>query len=389
MRFLLARFLLLLASVVALTAWGPVARAQQQPQGQATAEPQPDTTAPRDVGVMVQPTAAKLPALPADFQRIDDGWLVLEFPSSVRDRATALASDAEEFRTHIAADLGQPVLEHVLMRIARDPEQMKALAPEGAPVPEYASGVAWPALHLTILSMQAPHTWEATNLPEIERHELMHIALWDAVGGRHVPRWFDEGLAVHESGEAWTARLQTLWQASLSKSLVPFQELDRGFPAEGAEAGIAYAESADVVRFMMRDDDRARFGSLVQRVRAGTSFDRALGDAYDTDLRKLEYEWRVDVSHRFGLVPAITGGTALWGLMSVLAVVAWVKRRKRTKLKLEQWAREEAEMDAAEVAARERMEREKGIPGDDADVPSHVRPNVPVIEHEGRFYTVH
>jgi Peptidase MA superfamily len=385
MRPLLARLLLLVATLLALASWAPAARAQQ---GQA-AEPEADTTAPRDVGVLVQPTAAKLPALPADFQRIDDGWLVLEFPSSVRDRATSLAADAEEFRTHIAGDLGQPVLDHALVRIARDPEQMKALAPEGAPVPVYASGVAWPALHLAILSMQAPRTWEATDLPEISRHELMHLALWDAVGGRHVPRWFDEGLAVHESGEAWTARLQTLWQATLAKSLAPFDDLDRGFPAEGSEAGIAYAESADVVRFLMRDDDRARFGSLVQRVRAGTAFDRALGDAYDTDLRKLEYEWRLDVSHRFGLLPAVTGGTALWGLISVLAVVAFVKRRRRAKLKLEQWAREEAEMDAAEVAARERMEREKGIPGEEDEVPPHMRPGVPVIEHEGRWYTVH
>jgi len=387
MRPLIARLLLLVATLLVLVSWAPAARAQQQEQ--AAAGPEADTTAPRDVGVVVQPAAAKLPALPADFQRIDDGWLVLEFPSSVRDRATSLAADAEEFRTRIAGDLGQPVLEHALMRIARDPEQMKGLAPEGAPVPEYASGVAWPALHLAILSMQAPRTWEATDLPELARHELMHLALTDAVGGRQLPRWFDEGLAVHESGEAWTARLQTLWQATLSKSLVPFDDLDHGFPAEGSEAGIAYAESADVVRFLMRDDDRARFGSLVQRVRAGTAFDRALGDAYDTDLRKLEYEWRLDVSHRFGLLPAVTGGTALWGLISVLAIVAFVKRRKRAKLKLEQWAREEAEMDAAEVAARERMEREKGIPGEEDAVPPHMRPGVPIIEHEGRWYTVH
>ncbi len=388
MRPLIARLLLLVAVVLALASRAAPALAQQQPETRA-AEPEADTTAPRDVGVVVQPTAAKLPSLPADFQRIDDGWLVLEFPSSVRDRAKSLAADAEEFRARIAGDLGQPVLEHALVRIARDPEQMKALAPEGAPVPEYASGVAWPALHLAILSMQAPRTWEATDLPELARHELMHLALTDAVGGRRVPRWFDEGLAVHESGEAWTARVQTLWQSTLSKSLIPFADLDRGFPAEGSEAGIAYAESADVVRFLMRDDDRARFGSLVQRVRAGTSFDRALGDAYDTDLRKLEYEWRLDVSHRFGLLPAVTGGTALWGLMSVLAIVAFMRRRKRAKLKLEQWAREEAEMDAAEAAARERMEREKGIPGEEDEVPPHMRPGVPVIEHEGRWYTVH
>jgi hypothetical protein len=345
--------------------------------------------APHDVEVVVQPAAAKLPALPPDFDRIDDGWLTLEFPSSVRDRVAPLASDADAFRSRLAVELGQPVLDHVLVRVARDPEQMNALAPVGAPPPAYASGVAYPSVGLALLSLKAPHTWEATELVTLCRHELMHLALTDAIAGHHVPRWFDEGLAIHESGEQWSERLGTLWQATLAKTLLSFADLDRGFAADGSDVGVAYAESADVVRFLMRDDDRARFGSLVQRLRAGTPFDRALGDAYDTDLRKLEYEWRTEVSHRFGVLPLLTGGGALWGLIVVLAGAAWVKRRRRAKAKLEQWEREEAEMDAAATATREQLEREKLIPGDEDDLPLHVRKEVPVVEHEGRWYILH
>ena len=149
---------------------------------------------------------------------------------------------------------------------------------------------------------------------------------------------------------------------------------------------MAYAESADVVRFLMRDDDRTRFGSLVQRLRAGTAFDRALADAYDTDLRKLEYEWREDVSHRFGVLPLLTGGGAVWTLIVGLSFAAWAKRRRRSKAKLAAWALEEAEMDAAAQAAHERLEREKAIPVDEDEMPP---PAVPVVEHEGRWYTLH
>jgi hypothetical protein len=386
MRPALARILALL---VALVVWvgpgvwgGGVARAEGE---NSTAE----TLAPHDVGVVVQPAAAKLPPPPPDFERIDDGWLTVEFPSSVRDRVAPLTSDADAFRSRLAVELGQPVLGHVLVRVARDPEQMNALAPIGAPPPAYASGVAYPSVGLALLSLKAPHTWEATDLVTLSRHELMHLALTDAIAGHHVPRWFDEGLAIHESGEQWTERLGTLWQATLAKTLLSFADLDRGFAADGSDVGVAYAESADVVRFLMRDDDKARFGSLVQRLRAGTPFDRALGDAYDTDLRKLEYEWRTDVSHRFGVVPLLTGGGALWGLIVVLAGAAYVKRRRRAKAKLEQWEREEAEMDAAAATAREQLEREKLIPGDDDEVPAHIRREVPVVEHEGRWYILH
>jgi hypothetical protein len=139
----------------------------------------------------------------------------------------------------------------------------------------------------------------------------------------------------------------------------------------------------------MRDDDRARFGSLVQRVRSGTPFERAIEDAYDTDLRKLEFEWRDDASHRFGMVPMLTGGGALWTLMAFLAIAAWVRRKKHAKVKLAQWAREEAEADAAMIEARDRVVAANDASQDDDALPGPVRLGVPLVEHEGRWYTLH
>ncbi len=375
------RLLLLCATLLALALGGRPAWAE----GDAQAE----SLAPHDVGVVVQPAAAPLPAAPADFETIDGGFVRVELPSSVRERVEPLVGEARSFRARLSGQLGQPVLDHVLVRVARDPDQLAALAPVGAPPPAYASAVAYPSLGLAILSLKAPRTWEATDLVELLRHELMHVALADAVAGHHVPRWFDEGLAIHESGELWAARLETLWQASLSHTMMPFAELDRGFPADGGEASVAYAEAADVVRFMMRDEDLARFGSLVQRVRGGAAFDRALADAYDTDLHKLEYEWREDVGHRFGMTPLLTGGGVLWALIVVLTGVAWVRRRRKAKAKLDEWAREEAELEAAEATARERLAREGGAGGGDDDLPEQVPAGLPVVEHEGRWYTVH
>jgi hypothetical protein len=343
---------------------------------------------PRDVAVVVQPAAVALSTTPADFARIDDGWLTLEFPSSVRDRVEALARDAQEFRAQLAGDLGQPVLDHVLVRVARSPEQMAELAPVGAPPPEYAAGVAYPSMHLALLALQAPDTWEAPDLVELMRHELTHVALSDAVSGHHVPRWFDEGFAIHESGELPWARLRTLGEASVGHHLLPLSQLDRGFPTDRYDVNVAYAESADFVRFLGRDDERARFGSLVERVRGGQAFERALDDAYDTDLRKLEYDWREDVSQRFGVVPMLTGGGLLWVLIVGLAIAAFVKRRRRARAKLAQWAREEAEMDAALAKSRERVVAASRPAEDDAPLPE-VRPSLPLVEHEGRWYTLH
>jgi hypothetical protein len=342
---------------------------------------------PRDVSMIVQPDAAKLPALPADFVRLDHDWLAVELPSSVRDRGEAIVHEVDEFRARLSEDFGQPTLDHVLVRIARTPDQMAELAPHDAPPPAYAVGVAYPSLSLVLLALQAPETWEPPDLSEVLKHELTHVALSQAVASHHVPRWFDEGLAIHESGELPWARTKTLWDATLGKHLLPLAYLDQRFPTDGYEVNEAYAESADFVRFLMRDADRARFGSLLERIRAGVPFDRTLADAYGSDVRKLEYEWREELTHRFGVLPIVTGGGLLWILIVGLAAAAYMKKRRAAKAKLAEWTREEAEMDARIEAARAQREAVAGTPVDDT-VPPRV-PSIPLVEHDGRWYTVH
>jgi hypothetical protein len=376
-----ARFVALLARAFALLATLAVLA---WPSAAAAEDAQSSDLPPRDVSVVVQPDAARLPPVPADFVREDHKWLVMELPASLRERGQALLADADAIRSRFSADFGQPALEGVTVRIARDPEQMAELAPQGAPPPPYAAGVAYPSLRLVLLAMKAPQTWEAPDMSELLRHELTHVALADAVASHHVPRWFDEGLAIHESGELPWARTKTLWDATLGKHLLPLAYLDQGFPSDNYDVNEAYAESADFVRFLMRDADKARFGSMLQRMRAGVPFQRTLEDAYGVDVRTLEYQWREELGRRFGFIPMLTGGGLIWVLMMGLAGAAWMKKRKRAKAKLAEWAREEAEADAV-LAARAAS---PSSPGADDDVPARM-PSIPVVEHDGRWHTLH
>jgi hypothetical protein len=371
MRQMLRLFLfgLLLASSLL---WSSIVRAEAE-----------SGAVPRDVTVQSGMAGVRLPPAPDGFEHLSGGFIVLEAPSSVHDRVAPLLRESEEFRARLSEDLGQPVLDHVVVRVARSPDEMVELAPEGQGVPPYAAGVAYLPARVIVLTLREPLTWEAPDLSTLLRHELTHVALADAVSDHPVPRWFNEGFAIRESGEVSWARTRTLWEASLNRTLVPLEGLDDGFPSGRYEVNVAYAESADVVNFLMRDTDRARFGSLVERVRSGSDFVRSLEDAYGTDVRKLEYEWRESLGHRFGLFPILTGGGLLWTLIIALAGAAWFKRRLRANAKLAQWAREEAEMDRVgptPVAPAN--------PSGDDDLPARV-PSLPVVEHEGRWYTVH
>jgi hypothetical protein len=341
---------------------------------------------PRDVAQPDVP-GISLRATPPDFQHLDRGWLKVEFPASVRERVEAAIGDTDTFRSRLSADLGQTVLEHAVVRVARGPEQMAELAPVGSPPPSYASGVAYPVAHLILLSLKAPGSWEATDLEEVLRHELTHLALADALASHPVPLWFNEGFAIRESGELRWQRTRTLWSAQLANRLLTLDEIERAFPLDPSGVSLAYAESADVVRFLMRDADRARFGSLVQRVRAGAAFETALRDAYGIDTRKLEYEWREGLKRQFPPLTMFADGWVLWPAAALLMGIAWFVRRRRAATKLAEWAREEARADAASSAHRPAPAPPPPVAGLD-EVPTAV-PAIPVVEHEGRWHTLH
>jgi hypothetical protein len=316
-----------------------------------------------------------------------------------------LIADAAATRTALTEWVGQPVLSEVRVMVARTPGEMATLAPQNAPYPEYAAGVAYPEIGLVLLTVKPVHPNAQHDLGEVFRHELAHVALEDAVSGRAVPRWFNEGFAVMASGETSFVRLQTLWTATLSDTLLTLAQLDRTFPADENQAGIAYAEAADVVRFLVRHEDQHRFRGLVSRLRDGETMDNALLNSYGAESATLEAEWREDVAKRFTFWPVLCSGTVIWAGTLGLFALGWRKKRRKAAATLALWEREEAEDDArrnltlradpAPPTPRVHIVLSRSA-NDDAPpamppAAMHRLPEVevPKVEHDGAWHTLH
>lgn len=348
---------------------------------------------------------AQLSPPPDGFNKYDGGWLQIDFPPSIRARIQPLIHDADAFRQRLRELFGYPVLEQVTVRVARTPGEMATLAPAGSPYPKYAEGVAYPSLGLVLLTIEPLHPNSVHDLGEVFRHELSHVALHEALQGRHVPLWLNEGFAIHLSGESSFARLQTLWTATLAETLIPLAQLDQRFPDDIVQTPIAYAESADVVRHLLRTRYNQRFIAMLRRVRGGEAFVSAMNDAYGfqaygVGMTSLEDEWRREVAKRYSFWPVLFSGSVFWVGALGLFVVGHFRQRKQQRLTLERWAIEEA---AAEVPSvrqpifadgRMHIVLAPKPEATDVMVPEFKKPtlhevDVPKVEHDGSWHTLH
>ena len=88
-------------------------------------------------------------------------------------------------------------------------------------------------------------------------HEMSHVYILSATNHR-VPRWFTEGLAVHEEGQAnpeWANRLTPEVLAAIrDKKLLPVADIDRGFifPEYPAQVVVSYFEAGSMCDFIQQ-----------------------------------------------------------------------------------------------------------------------------------------
>ncbi len=392
---------LMLSLPLSVRADAPVRTGTTEMVAEEAADPtppiQPSHVPPGDAPIISTGEPLTIPPLPSESFSLNDDrrWIRFGYPNGMRERIQPLIEQADDVRAELTHRLGFPVLDKVTVYIARTPGEMATLAPEGAPFPKYAAGVAYPQIGLVLLTIHPVTPNSRHDLGEVFRHELAHIALHQAVRGRHVPRWFNEGFSVFASGETSFARLQTLWTATLADELMPLQKMERTFPADDVGASVAYAQAADVVRFLVRNQEQHRFRSMIERIRAGQTFENSMRDAYGVDLATLEYEWREDVAKRYTFWPVFFSGSIVWAAALGLFVWGYRRRRKRSKETLARWAKEEAAEDARKQEQEETQPRvhivftraSQRMPEMKPPLPSE--PEIPKVEHEGRWHTLH
>jgi hypothetical protein len=327
-----------------------------------------------------------------------EAGLVFSYHPSAGERVRALIKSIGRMREALSKELGQTVLAQVEIRVAAVPDEMRTLGPT-EDVPGYAPALVFPRQKLIVTSLGSPRSLEPPDLEATLRHALGHLALDEALDHRPVPIWLHEGYAVHVAGDTAGARGQALLLASLRKRLIDLPDLEASFPADAPESSLAYAEAADLVRFLMDKPRQASFAAMVRRVREGEPFEKALSGAYESDLGKLATSWRKDLARRYGFLPIFLVGVLAW---AVAALVLLARRMRKRRAEAKAPPRRSLRVDRATVTPVERSSRlavrasvqraaRQRTPVLPEGMGEALPPDadVPKVEHEGQWHTLH
>jgi hypothetical protein len=161
-----------------------------------------------------------------------------------------------------------------------------------------------------------------------------------AAGGRPLPRWFDEGLAMIAGG-TWGAddRARLVLELLLDRG-VTLAGLDRRFAGGEREVAGAYALAGAFVHDLVQRRGAAAPGRILAAVAAGAPFPEAFEDGAGTNLAAAEADfWRRHSLQRW--LPLATSSTTLWLGITLLALYAVTRRRRRDAALRARWDQEE------------------------------------------------
>lgn len=283
--------------------------------------------------------------------------------------ARTLAGGIEQVRDSFVRVLGRDWPGITEIRVGVNREEYEALALPGGAPPKWAVALAYPGHGIILLN--------AISLTEPEgpitlRHELAHVALGQF--SDTWPRWFQEGLAQHLTGERVNlTHYAALFRAVTQEKVFHFEDLSVAWPDMPSDVEVAYAQSADFVAWLAGQHGPQAMEKLLELVAQHEPFEQAFGKAFRSSLSVEEDHWRDGLSTRFGWLPLTTSMQLVWMVAPAICVVAYARRRRQLAARLEAMSAEEAAEDAAlRVLAAEA--EQQGLPPPPETVPEWVEP---------------
>lgn len=223
-------------------------------------------------------------------------------------------------------------LPHITIEVAADKDAMSArLRQLNAPL--WAAGVAVPSYNLVLL--KPPHLLNGDeNIESLLLHEAAHLYLNQALGGARAPWWLSEGSAMQAARESSLGRQLAMGRAAVMGSLLPPSAMDENYFPPAGQVDLAYAEAYYLALYLEEKAPNS-LSAIISGLSKGYDINRSVYEATGKSFGLWEHDFIKDMESRFSWV-ALGAGGGLWAVLSVLAAIALVWRRRKIVAQMQQ-----------------------------------------------------
>lgn len=157
--------------------------------------------------------------------------------------------------------------------------------------PGWVGGVAFPEQNIVMAIANEPYRDYARLTV---RHEIGHLVIGRLTFNclSSLPTWLNEGLAMVAEGEVDERAAAQLQEAITNNTLLSLQQLEGSFSIHAERATLAYAQSENVVRFLIDTYGQEKMLAMLLVFQQGSTPEEALLATYGFDTSGLERVWR-------------------------------------------------------------------------------------------------
>jgi hypothetical protein len=210
-------------------------------------------------------------------------------------------------------------------------------------VPSWVVGFAGED-HVVIIPSRSP-SYPHSTLDDVVRHEVAHALIWRASSGRSIPRWFNEGLAMAAERSRGLRDQTQLFVQLASGSKLSFDEIDRLFDGGQTDQTRAYLLSGTFVWDLLKEHGEYAGGLILEEVHRGSSFEAAFRNVTGKSTASAERVFWERQQVWTTWLPILFSQETLWTAITLLAIFAIWRKRKRSAALRQQWEEEDGNTD--------------------------------------------
>ena len=225
-----------------------------------------------------------------DWQKLTEGEITLYWYEGDDSFSGELMAAAQEALARLYVETGAELEKPVSIYIYANSADLQGsmIFPQ-----EWTGGVAFTRYGIITIGI-------GTNPSDMEwgkraiAHELTHLVIHQITLNPYndLPVWLDEGLAMNTEGELLWYFMDELTKARENGAFFSVRSLASPFSTDTNEALLSYAQSYELVRFLIDEYGREKMFELLSTFREGAGYDEALSRVYNFDMDGLDTQWR-------------------------------------------------------------------------------------------------